>query len=89
MNIENKTEIDNIHVRQSHVVCQRSTNGKRVRRDDGSEVEGAISGGETEVEAEDEQEAGMEAEVEGGAGGVSLTITPLQTSIDLMRKREK
>jgi len=51
---------------------QCGTSGKRVRSDGGSEVMDAILGGELRARAEGE----WEAEVEGEAGGVPLTITP-------------
>jgi len=60
----------------NHVVCQHGTNGKRVGRDGGSEAEDVISGGKSEVEAEDEQEVGAE----GGAGGGPYIA--LVTSLD-------
>jgi len=47
------------------VAHQRSTNGKQVGRDGGLEAEGAISGGESEVEAEDEREWKQKGEPEG------------------------
>jgi len=52
---------------QSYVACQCSTSGKRVGRDGGSEVIGAMLGGKSGAGAEGEQEA--EAE------GVPLTVT--------------
>jgi len=57
---------------QNHVARQCGTSRKQVGRDGRSEAEGVISG----VKVEDEWEAEMGAEAEGGARGVPLTITP-------------
>ena len=53
---------------------KHGTSGKRVGSNGRSEVIGATLGGESEVEAEDEQEVGTGAEAEGGAGGVPLIV---------------
>jgi len=44
---------------------------------------------EVDVEAKGEREAEVDAEVGGEVGGIPLTITPLQTSIDSTWRREK
>jgi len=67
------------------VARQRSTSRRWIGSNGRSEAVGATLRGKPGVGAEGEREAEVEAE----AGRVPLTITPLQTSIDSMRRRVK